>query len=360
MVLTLLCGSLAYAQRSAPSLSKQQQEAIDDAVRSEMESQQLVGVAVGVLRNGRVVFVRGYGMADREKKIPVTERTVFNWASNSKPFIAVAAMQLVERGDLDLDADIRQYLPELPDKGSKVTVRHLLCHQSGFPHYSNGLIVPLSKPPDDPLQELDPVVALNRFGASPLIFCPGERFEYSSYAFVILTAIVQRAGKAPISEQLTERIVEPLGLRNVQLDLPYNGQQHWTIGYRRNKGGQVEVVKDKAHHWSHGAGGYKSDIVDFARWAEALLNTELLDKKTENRMWTAQITTDGKRTSYGLGSFIKGSGKKLKVSHSGGDRETATRLVLYPRQRHGVVVLCNSGHGNPGKISTAVYRALSP
>src|SRR5689334_6172312 len=91
-------------------------KAVDQAVETAIDEQQLVGVAIGILQQGRVVYVKGYGDADREQKIPVTLESKFNWASNSKPVAAVLAMQLVEKQQLDLDADVRKYVPEFPEK----------------------------------------------------------------------------------------------------------------------------------------------------------------------------------------------------------------------------------------------------
>ncbi len=115
--------------------------AVDQAVRDEMARQELVGVAIGVIRDGRVVYTAGYGMADREAEVPVTDETLFRWASISKPVTAVAAMQLVEAGKLDPSADIRDYVPEFPDKGTVITTEQLLAHLGGIVHYSNGPVI---------------------------------------------------------------------------------------------------------------------------------------------------------------------------------------------------------------------------
>jgi CubicO group peptidase (beta-lactamase class C family) len=109
-------------------------QVIDAAVQQQIDEQQLTGVAVGVLRDGRLVFTKGYGLADRANNIAVTSETVFNWASNSKPVVAVVAMQLVEFGKLDLDADIRKYVPEYPPKSHTVTTRQLLRVESNVDH----------------------------------------------------------------------------------------------------------------------------------------------------------------------------------------------------------------------------------
>jgi CubicO group peptidase (beta-lactamase class C family) len=331
-------------------------EAVDAAVTAEMQKQQIVGVAVGVIRDSKVVYTKGYGLANLRSRTPVTDGTVFNWASNSKPVMAIAAMQLVKSGQLDLDKTIDAYLPTLPNTLKPITTRQLLCHQSGIPHYSNGKIVPSGRRirPED---ELDPFNSLHRFVKSPLIFEPGTKTDYSSYAYVLLSAVVQAAGKQPIAEQIKARIVAPLGLQSFQLDLPFKKQENWVTGYKLANGKPHET-KEYANFWKHGAGGYKSHIKDFARFAAAVANMELIDETTTNIMWTNQKTRDGTLSSYGLGVQVEGSGPSLKISHNGSQDETATRMVIYPNQKHGIVVMSNTHGSNPGAISTAIYGAM--
>ncbi len=312
-----------------------------------------------MIQDGRIVYTQGYGLADLEQHKPVRTSSVFNWASNSKPVMAVAAMQLVQAGQLDLNASVRQYLPALSETLQAVQVRHLLCHQSGIPHYSNGRVIPARSVPVD-RDEQDPLVAINRFTGSPLLYEPGSRTSYSSYAYVLLSAVVQAAGGERLQQQLDTRIIDRLQLTSFQLDLPYHGQADWTLAYRLNRGGQPTRVPDTAHYWKHGAGGYKSNIQDFARFALALMNKELINDQTTQRMWTPQKTSDGATTQYGLGVSVSGSGSALRISHNGGQDETKTRMVFYPARRHGLVVMCNSAQADPGQITTAVYRASRP
>lgn len=113
-----------------------------------MRAQHAVGVAIGLIDDREVVYVKGYGLADREHRTATTRRTLFRWASVSKTLTAVRAMQLWEAGELDLDRDVRAYVPEFPDKGHVITVRQLLSHQSGLPHYDNGEIIPTVRDPE--------------------------------------------------------------------------------------------------------------------------------------------------------------------------------------------------------------------
>lgn len=350
----ILFSSLVVAQTPEPKVSAALIAKIDAAVQKEMEKQGLVGVAVGVLQQGEIVYLQGYGLADREKKIPVTTKSVFNWASNSKPLCAVAAMQLVEKGKLDLDVDVRQYVPEFPKKEQVFTMRQLLCHQSGIQHY--GKVIPTERTYSTKLPYLDPVLALDVFNRTPLIYQPGEKTVYSSYAYILASAVVQRSGKESLGQQVKKQITGPLGMTSIQLDMDFDQQPNWTVGYTK-EAGQVVRAKEEAHYWKHGAGGYKSNIGDFAKWAQALLNHRLVGPSIEKLMWTRQKTSDGKVTSYGLG-FMVDDQNGLKVSHGGKQDETTTRLVIYPEKKHGIVVMTNCGFGDPAAISTAVYQAL--
>jgi len=169
---------------------------------------------------------------------------------------------------------------------------------------------------------------------------------------------VQRAGMQPIQDQLEQRIIEPLKLDSLQLDLPAANQPHWAKGYRRSQAGLVVAVPDTAHFWKHGAGGYKSSISDFARWAEALLNHELVGAQAEQAMWTAQPRNDGKATSYGLGFSVSGRGANFKVSHTGSQDETRTILVIYPQRRMGMVVMSNCNFANTARLAAALEKVL--
>ncbi len=352
LFLLLMISNYAVAQQKKLDLQK-----VDKAVLAELKSQKLVGVAIGIIQDSKVVYTKGYGFANIKEKIATSEKTVFNWASNSKPVMAIAALQLVEKGKLDLDESILTYLPTLNQQWKPVTARHLLCHQSGIPHYRNGKIVSASKVETESSQT-DPLKSVSRFANSPLIYQPGEQMTYSSYAYVLLSAVVQAAGKEPIDSQLKSRILGPLKLESFQLDLPYKNQENWTMAYRQFGLGNPFQLKDTAHFWKHGAGGYKSNVFDFANCSNALMNSKLISKSTSSKMWTRQKLNSGKFASFGLGVSISGGGKALKVSHSGSQDETKTLMVFYPNQKWGIVVMSNTAHAKPGAITTAIQKAI--
>ena len=152
----------------------------------------------------------------RSRVDPAT--TQFRWASISKPVTAIAALQLVEKGLLDLDADVRTYVPEFPEKDFKITARQLLCHQAGIVHYDNGKVVPTEKKYKEAHPFADVVTALDTFKESPLLSVPGEKYSYTTHGFILLSAVVQRAGKEKFADQVHTRIAKPLGMSGFRPD----------------------------------------------------------------------------------------------------------------------------------------------
>lgn len=358
MTFAVVVALLVTTQAGEGSLTARISAAVDAAVLREMEKQQLVGVSIGIIQDREIVYLAGYGLADREAKIPTTIDTVMNWASNSKPMAAVAAMQLVERCRLDLDVDVRRYVPEFPEKDGVITIRQLLCHQSGIPHYENGRIVPTQRAYGCERPFLDPVLALDSFNLSPLIYKPGTKSEYSSYAYVLLSAVVQRASGEDFTQYVCRNIVQPVGMESFQLDLETAGQAHWAKGYTKHANGDVILAPESAHYWKHGAGGFKSNVRDFAKWAQALVRRDLLCRSTYDTMWTIQKTSTGEATAKGLGFTVEND-HGLVVSHNGKQTETRTRLEIAPDSGRGVVVLCNSGFAESSALTAAIQQALA-
>lgn len=351
----LLCWvGLGYAVAEDPPASLDIKR-IDQAVKQEMERQSLVGVSIGIIRNNAIVYTKGYGVANRETNTAMSSQSIVNWASCSKPLVAIIAMQLVQEGKLDLEQPIVRYLPKLPPHLQPLTTRQLLCHQSGVPHYANGFIFP-GKYPEASDDKMDPLNSLSRFLNARLIFEAGTKMEYSSYAYVLLSAVLQSAGDTPLQTQVDARIVKPLGLTSFQLDVEKDGQADWAVGYRV-VGEEIKPQPEVAHYWKHGAGGYKSNVEDFARFTLAMLQYEMIAQETSEMMWTRQTLKNGEETTYGLGVRVDGNGKTLKISHNGSQEETKTRMVFYPEEKYGMVVMCNTYDCDPGQITSAISRA---
>jgi CubicO group peptidase (beta-lactamase class C family) len=358
LLLLWTTSSFGRAPISQP-LAPAKAAAIDAAVQAEMQKEKVVGMAIGIIEKGQLAYLKGYGVADREKNIPVTIETMFRWASCTKPMAAVAALQLAEKGQLDLDADVRKYVPEFPDKGVVITAREILCHQSGIVHYSNGKVIQTKRKYTAPHPFTDPVVSLDHFKESPLLFKPGEKVSYSSYAYLLLSAVVERVGKEKFADQIKERIAQPLELTTLQPDYQWANIANRAAGYVLQNG-KVMPSTNTDQSWKWGAGAYISTIGDFTGFADGLINGKLVSKETETRMWEPQKTTDGKTTNRGLGfEVLVKDGQLVKVFHDGMQEKTRTVFVIYPRKNAGVVVMTNSYWVNPYTFSTLIYAALT-
>lgn len=339
-------------------------EAVDRAARAEVARQKLVGLAVGVVADGKVAYVQGYGFADWEAKQPVDPHaTSFRWASCSKSVTAVAALQLAEAGKLDLDADVRTYVPEFPDKGVTITARQLLCHQGGIVHYLNGKVVRTEKKYDSEHPFTDVVTALDTFKESPLVCKPGEKFSYTTHGYILLSAVVERAGKERFADQVRKRVAEPLGMASFRPDYEWEAIPNRAVGYVRSNNEAVRRPAEKAPDvsWKLGGGGYTSTVADFARFGVGLVDHRLVAAKTEAEMWCRQKTAAGAETNYGLGfTFGSTPAKNSWVGHGGSQEKTRTAILLQPDARRGVVVMTNSEWANPAAAAAAILDVLGP
>lgn len=361
--LTLLVLFLATAPLRAQDQPPPWAAAVDTAIQAEIDRQGLINAAVVVISDGKIAWSKGYGWEDREAKIPVDPaQTQFRWASISKSITAIAALQLAEQGKLDLDADVRQYVPEFPDKGVKITARQLLCHQSGIVHYTNGVVIRAAKAYDTPHPYTDVITALDTFKPSPLLHAPGAKFSYSTHAYILLSAVVERAGKQPFVDQVNERIRVPLGMSQFQPDYQWEPIPHRAAGYRK-AGEAIErrAAEDDADvSWKLGGGGYTSTPMDLAAFGVGLINRKLVSEATETLMWTAQKPADLKGArSYGLGFFVQENrGGHRRVGHNGSQDKARTALLLEPTARRGVAVMTSCEWAEPVNIATKVINLL--
>lgn len=336
---------------------------VDEVIAEHMKDKGTVGIAVGVIRNGKVVCRKTYGMADRENKVPVDEDTMFRWASISKPLTAIVAGQLVLEGKLDLDADVRTYVPEFPVKDAEhpVTMRQLLQHTGGIVHYTNGRLVPIIRQYDTPHPYESVITALDTFKLSPLVSEPGKEFNYSTHGYILASAVVERAGGKPFHELVHERICEPLGLDDLQPDYQWKEIPNRAVGYRKS-GGKVIPSTNTDVSWKLGGGGFISDLDDLARFAAALNDPDFMTPELRTLLWTPRMTKADKPARYALGFGVRRNdqGEWTSVGHSGAQEKTRTIMTVNPNSGSGVVVMTNSEFVDPGEVGKALTRRISP
>jgi serine beta-lactamase-like protein LACTB, mitochondrial len=358
-VLFLLFVSTASAQAPTYALA----EKIDALVRAEIDKEKFVGLAVVVIDEGTIAWSKGYGYADREKGVRVDPAsTQFRWASISKPVTAVAALQLYEKGLLDLDADVRSYVPEFPDKGVKITARQLLCHQGGIVHYSNGKVVRTETTYSVPHPFAGVVTALDLFKESPLVNSPGTKYAYSTHGFILLSAVVERAGKQRFADQVTARIARPLGMAEFRPDYPWDDIPNRSIGYTRTDAIIAPRPLDQETDVSSklGGGGFTSPAIDLARFGVGLLERKLVSKSTEQLMWTVNRPIDPQGAKpYGLGFFVIDRPGHMKiVGHDGRQEKTRTALMLAPEKKCGIAIMSNSEWGDMAELALKLLNVV--
>lgn len=322
----------------------------DSLIGLQMQEQKIVGLSAGLIRNGEVVFMKGYGMADLAYQIPAEVNTLYRMASISKTITAVAVLHAAERGLIDLQADVRQYVPEYPVKPEgTITIQHLLNCEAGIQQYDqitpfnqDALVSYIMAHPND----YDPVAAIDIFKDQQLLAAPGKAFNYSTFSFNLLAAALERATGIPYEDYIDALITRPMNLPFLQPELrgaqPYPNQASWYISdgdsamLDRNVGPDYEDVS-----WKLGGGGYTGTIVDLAGFARALMNGSLIQKATLKTMFTSS-KVKGLKTYYGLGVFLSTRNGKTVVSQFGHQAGARSIIYLIPETQDGVVILSNT------------------
>jgi CubicO group peptidase (beta-lactamase class C family) len=312
------------------------------------------GCAVGVSRDGRRVLERAYGMANIETGTPNRTATIFHGASLAKQVTALAVMLLVRDGKLSLDDDVRRFVPELPDYGTRITVRHLLTHTSGLRDFFELLILARGRFEEDRITEADALDMITRQKA--LNFTPGTEYLYSNTGYVLAALIVKRASGQSLRDFAAQRIFAPLGMSATRF------QDDFTMlvpgraaGYARRGTGwrssmpNFDVV---------GSTNLLSTVDDLLRWAANLDDPRVGDAELVRAMSTRGVLTNGDSTDYGLGLSIATDRGARVIEHEGSDPGFRSYLGRYVDHRLAVVVLCNSRSPNSvalGHQVAAVY-----
>jgi CubicO group peptidase (beta-lactamase class C family) len=329
---------VAQQQAAAPASherddSQAQQHA--RAVANELLGRGIPGLSVAVAMDGQIVYSEGFGYADLEERVPVWPTTKFRIGSVSKPLTAVALLQLVEQGKIDLDAPVQKYVPAFPDKGGKITPRLLAGHLGGIRHYKDDEFL-ISK------HYVNVTDGLKIFEDDPLVAPPGTKFSYSSYGYNLLSAVIQNAAHQDFPAYMHEHIFRPLGLRSTTEDQPAEIIEQRARFYTRMKDKPVlnAPFVDNSYKW--GGGGFLSSAEDLVRFGSALLQPGLLKPESLRLMFTSQKTSKGEETGYGMGWFIGKSKTGQRVyEHSGGSAGGSSQLILYPDARLAVAMICN-------------------
>lgn len=321
-----------------------------DAIFEAYNNMETPGASVAVVHQGKILFKKGYGSANLEYDIPITPTTVFHVASVSKQFTAFAIMLLAEEGKLSLDDDIRKHIPEVPDFGNKITLRHLASHTSGIRDQWELLILGGWR--------LDDVITMDHIldmvsRQKELNFTPGEKYMYSNTGFTLLAEVVSRVSGQSFARFTHMNIFEPLGMKNTQFyDNHEKIVKNRAYSYRPQRNG--EILKAPLNYANVGATSLFTTVEDLALWTDNLHNPKVGTEKLIGQMNSRTKLNNGETFGGGLGQFMNQYNGLSQVQHGGSDAGYRAFVSRFPDQDFSLVVLSNNGRFNPRRIAAEV------
>jgi CubicO group peptidase (beta-lactamase class C family) len=307
------------------------------------------GASIAVARGSEIIYQGGFGSAQLEYEIPITPKTIFHVASVSKQFTAFAVILMAERGELSLDDDIRKHIPEVPDFGKTITLRHLIHHTSGLRDQWN--LLALGGWRLDDVITLEHVLTLVEH-QKELNFDPGEEFLYCNTGYTLLAEVVARVSGQSFRDWTGANIFEPLGM----LDTHFHDDHEMIVPNRAYSYSPEDAGFKKAvlSYANVGATSLFTTVGDLALWADNLDTGKLGGETVRSTMHQRAVLNDGEEISYASGLSHREHRGLATVGHSGGDAGFRSRLARYPDQGLSVGVLSNLGSFNPNGIAEQV------
>lgn len=348
IVLFLVFGSIFLSAQSGDEVTRASQV---DKVFSSVDKENTPGAAVAVVQDGEIVYKNGYGMANLEYDVPVTPKTIFHIASVSKQFTTFSILLLEKDGLLSLDDDVRKYIPELPDFGKTITLKHLAHHTSGLRDQWNLLALAGWR--------LDDVITMEHilklvYNLRELNFDPGEEMLYCNTGYTLLAEVVSRVAGVSFARFTEERIFTPLKMEH---SFFYDDHE--------------KIVKNRAYSYSKIKGGYKKSVLSYANvgatslfttvedlslWALNFEDPVVGDADLIRKLRKRGVLNNGDTINYALGQFT-GKYKGLDfIGHGGGDAGYRTHITRVPEYSFSVIVLSNNGSFNPSGIANRVIN----
>ena len=331
----LFIAALTFAQTKV--------ELADQKLTDFFEGKDIPGLSISISQKGDLVFSKGYGYADIEKKIPVDPaKTKFRIGSVSKTVTAAGLAKLYDQGKIDLDAPIVQYVPSWPEKKHPITLRQLAGHLAGIRHYRGMEFMSRTK-----YESVTDGLAI--FINDPLINTPGTEYSYSSYGWNLIAAAMENAA-APEASFLSDvdflsfmqtEVFDALGMDNTVADHADQDIADRTSFYQIDNGKIVKApYVDNSYKWA--GGGFVGTTEDLCKFGQAHMHSGYLTQETLDLWMTSQKTTDGKKTNYGIGwrTFERPSGKTF-YGHSGGSVGGITYFLIHKPSQTVLAITAN-------------------
>ena len=348
---------------SAVTVSAQVSPNQIDAIFAPLDSTTAPGAAVLVVRNGKPVFTRGYGVTDLRTLHPIDAKTNFRLASFTKQFTAACIMLLVRDGKLHYDDHLTDIFPEFPAYGKSITIRNVLNHTSGLPDYEDILMQQYPNTPDDKIPQIRDAGVLRLLEQQTSgKFPPGTKWEYSNSGYAVLAMIVEKVSGQPFAQFLHERIFIPLKMNHTLAyekgkdEVPHRAYGHTKLG--QSEKGVWHETDQSPTSAVLGDGGIYSSLDDLAKWDRALRDHTLLSAAEMQPALTPVQPKDGPprfdngpALSYGFGWFLDPYKGHKRMSHDGDTVGFRTAIQRFPDDDLTIIVLANRADLNPQDLA---------
>ena len=302
-------------------------------VNERLGADRIPGISVGFIK-GEQVWAKGFGYADIENKSPATKDSMYRLASVTKPMTAAAILLLAEQGKLSLDDEVQKHVPYFPKKKYPVTIRYLLGHIGGISHYRNYAVEGHIREPKNTKES----IAI--FQDWELVAEPGTRFNYTSYGYNLLGAVIEGASGLSYGDYMRKHIWNPLGMKTIVMDDPRRIVPGRVRGYEIENGrlANSEFVNISSRF---AAGGTRASVIDMLRFGKGISEGKILSEESRKFMFDSMVTKKGERTFYGAGIGVSPINGRFTLAHSGSQQETATHLFIFPSRKLVIAVAAN-------------------
>ena len=354
VALLMLAWRLAPAQSTSSAARPRTLAAADrsaiDALFKAYDTPRSPGCALGVTRNGGLAYARGYGMADLERHVPITPSTAFDIGSTTKQFTAASLALLAADGKISFNDDVREYIPELPDYGTPITIDHLLRHTSGLRDY-NGLLALAGYSLEEVTTDSQALALIAR--QRRLNFRPGSRHEYSNTGYFLASVIIKRVSGKSLAEFAHERLFVPLGMTHTvfrnEFAMLIPGR---AMGYAPDDHGGFKISMS---NWEEtGDGALHLTIEDAAKWDENFYHPRVGGTALVNRLQERGRLDNGDTIAYARGLFVDEYRGVRRIHHGGDWIGYHAAFNRYPAQHTSVVIFCNSDAISPTELADRV------
>ncbi|MCY7349049.1 MAG: beta-lactamase family protein [Cytophagaceae bacterium] len=310
-------------------------DSVDSFIRQEMMKQNIQGLSMAVVRDGKVIKAQGYGLANVEWQQPATAETVYKIASVSKQFFATGILLLAEAGKLNLSDPVHRFFPDAPESWRGITIHHLLSHSSGLIRECPGFDPQKLKP--------DSVLIKSAYPA-PLLFKPSEKWAYCNVGYFMLAEIISRVSGQPWSEYIGNTLFAPVQMSTTRTTTTSELISQRAGGYSR----VGSTLKNAPEYLAiRPSGAFISSVLDLAKWEIALQKSGVLTQKSKSLLWTPVIETGSKMPdetpiSYGYGWNIATQNNHTLVSHGGSLPGFSAQYIRFPDDNVAIILLSNA------------------